>query len=240
MHKDSATENLSSSRITVKEFFQLLGISFIVQLKNFVEFLRVAFRYYSNWNFCKIDLSLLLIYLFNSPYGISKKFLQKRGAKDIYAYGETPLSTCEEIAKKCQLSATDTLFELGCGRGRSSFWLNAFVKCNVVGIDYVPEFIARANDIKARFTVSGVTFRQEDFLATSLDGATAIYLYGTNLSDEDIVALVKRFEKLPAGTKIITISFPLTDYTSVPFLKVMKRFPVKFPWGETDAYLHMI
>lgn len=222
-----------------KEFLELFWINLAVQKRNFVEFIKVAAHYYSNRRFFQIDFSLLLLYLFNNPYRISKHFLQTKGAQDVYAYGETPLTTLDFIAKECKLSAQDTVFELGSGRGRTSFWLNTFIGCKVMGIEYIPEFVKNAITIKERYNVQNVDFFCQDMLQADFSGATAIYLYGTNLEDDFIEKLNEKFGKLPAGTKIITISYALTDYTQRPLFEVMKRFPAKFTWGTADVYLQI-
>lgn len=218
---------------------KLIGVRFIDQMRSFVEFLRVAAKYYYNIRFCKTDLSLLTLYFAYNPFTISKEFLLKRGEKDIYAYGETPLTTMDQIARECQITSQDTVFELGCGRGRTCFWLNAFIKCKVVGIEFVPTFVERANTIKNRFGIDGVEFRQQDMLTADYTGATVIYLYGTSLEDSAIRQLIDRFRSLPAGSKIITVSYALTEYTQEPLFEVMKRFTAPFPWGQADVYLHL-
>lgn len=223
-----------------KEYLTLLAINFKTHAYNLVEFIRTIFRYYlPNFRFAKEDLALLITYLFNSPYVFSKRFLESKGQKEVYAYGETPLTTMEQIANECQFSSKDTIFELGSGRGRTCFWLQAFLNCRVVGIEFVPEFVEQANKIKEQFKVDTVEFRQEDMLEADLTGATAIYLYGTCLEDKAIKQLIQKFEKLPAGTKIVTVSYPLTDYTSSTNFEVMKRFPVRYPWGIADVYFHV-
>lgn len=223
----------------VKEVFELIWVNLIVQMRNSIEFFKVVFHYYSNLNFFKADLSLRLMYLFHNPFTLSKRFLLKKGEKDIYAYGETPLTTLELIAKECQISAKDTVFELGSGRGRTCFWLNCFIGCRVVGIEYVPEFVERANRIKNKLGVNGVSFRLEDFLEADLRGATVIYLYGTCLEDHCIEKLAEKFASLPAGTKIITVSYPLKDYTEKPIFEVMRHFSAPYTWGEADIYLNV-
>ncbi len=223
---------------SVQEYFQLLGLNILVHCRNFWEFLRVASRYYSNNQFRRIDLSLLTSYFLNSPFAISKEFLKKKGERDLYAYGETPLTTLEYIANNCQINASDVVFELGCGRGRTCFWLNAFKGCRVVGVDFVPVFVERANEIKSKYQVKNVEFRLQDMMLTDLSGATVIYLYGTSLNDGSIKKLIERFKTLPAGTKIITVSYPLSDYVQEQF-EVMSRFQARFPWGEADIYLNI-
>lgn len=221
------------------EFPALIWLNLKVKAHRLADFARVAYRYYSRATFRNIDTALLLVYLFDNPFKMSKRFLWERGEKELYAYGETPLPSLEKIAKACQIDGKDTLFELGCGRGRGCFWLNQFIGCNVVGIDYVPAFIERANRIKERYQVGGIDFRWEDMFETDLSGATVLYLYGTCLDDEAIKRLIERFKELPAGTKIITVSYPLTDYIDEPLFEVMKRFEVTYTWGLADVYLHL-
>lgn len=224
---------------TVKEYLDLSLINVKVITRNFVDYLKVVFNYYSNPTFLKIDSYLMGSYLFNSPFSISKHFLLDKGEEDIYTYGETPLSTLELIAKECRITVKDKIFELGCGRGRTCFWLNEFIGCSVVGVDFVPEFIQRANEVKKKFQLNEIEFRLEDMLKTDLTGATVIYLYGTCYTPTFIENLIQRFSKLPRGTKIITVSYPLTDFTKQPLFEVMKRFPAKFTWGTADVYLQI-
>lgn len=225
--------------MTYKEYLELTWLNFKVSIKNFFEFLKVASHYYSNKSFAKIDLFLLISYLFQNPFTISKRFLQKKGESNIYAYGETPLTTLENISKECRITASDVVYELGCGRGRTCFWLNSFIGCHVVGIEYISEFVERANEVKAKFQVDDVEFRKEDMFKTDLSKATVLYLYGTCLEEPQIQQIIENCKKMAPGSKIITISYPLTDYTKEPLFEVMKRFEASFPWGVTDVYLHV-
>jgi phospholipid N-methyltransferase len=229
-----------SEKITFKEYLTLLGVNFRVALRNSVEYIRVMIHYYSCWNFCKADLALRLMYLFHNPFSISKRFLLKRGEKQIYAYGETPLTSLEIIAKVSGIGPRDTLFELGSGRGLAAFWLNSFIGCKVVGIEYVPEFVEHANRIKNRLKINGVQFRLQDMLKADLTGASVCYLYGTCLDEHAIKQLIEKFKRLPKGTKIITVSYPLSDYSSSPHFLLMKRFSVPFTWGEGDLFVQVI
>lgn len=231
--------NLNISLADVKEYSELMWINTKVQMKNLMEFSRVVPKYYTNTKFAKIDSFLLISYLFQNPFAISKRFLKERGDQNVYAYGETPLTTLEEIVKECKITSKDTVYELGCGRGRACFWLNTFLGCKVVGIEYIPEFIERANAIKNKFHVQNIEFRLQDMLQTNLEQATVVYLYGTCLEEREIRTLIDHMKKLKSGSKIITISYPLTDYTSERCFEVMKRFQVTYPWGIADVYLQV-
>ena len=76
-------------------------------------------------------------------------------------------------------------------------------------------------------------------LQADLPQATLIYLNGICLKDSEISLLVKRLKTFPKGTKILTISYPLTDYDENAF-QIEKTFPTLFAWGETDAYLQTL
>lgn len=222
----------------IKEYSELFLLRVKLQFCHFFEFLHTAYRYYRNLTFCKLDLSLLATYAFHSPFAISKRYLMEKGEKKVHAYGETPLTSLEEIVKECRITAKDTVFELGSGRGRTCFWLHCFVGCRVVGIEYVPLFVERAKMVCDRFKVPNIEFRLQDMTQLDTTGATVIYLYGTCLEDEVIERLVTKFKTMPSGTKIITVSYPLTDYASKDF-EVLKCFPVHYPWGTADVYLNI-
>ncbi len=222
-----------------KEFLQLLWLNLVVLKRNFIEYIQVVLKYYHNRIFAKVDLSILLMYLFHNPFTISKRFLLQRGEENVYAYGETPLTSLDQIAKECRITKDDTVFELGSGRGRGCFWLNTFIGCKVIGIEYVPDFVERIERIKRKCSFPEVQFRNEDMLESDFKDGTVFYLYGTSYPEEFILKLVDKFRKLPSGTKFITVSYPLTDYTDQPIFEVMKRFPVRFTWGTADVYLQI-
>lgn len=223
----------------VKEYFTLLGVNFLVKGRNFIEYLRVLYRYYRNTSFAKIDGSLILMYLFDNPFSISRRYFMHRSNSEEYTYGETPLTSFEKIAKEARITPQDTVYELGCGRGRTCFWLKSFIDSKVVGVDIVPEFIVRAQRIQRKLGIEGIEFRPEDFLKTDLKNASVIYLYGTCLEDHTIKQLIKHFKNLAPGTRIITVSYSLSDYTDEPLFETMKRFPARFTWGEGDVYIQV-
>ncbi|NGX43375.1 MAG: hypothetical protein K940chlam7_01672 [Chlamydiae bacterium] len=221
-------------------YIKLFFLRLVVGYRNLVEFFRVAYFYYPNRQFKRVDLYLLRCYILENPYRISKKTLQEKGSKDIYAYGETPLTTMEKISKKCQINTADVVYELGSGRGRTCFWLHFFVGCQVVGVEFVPIFVKIAQKVKHRFDVRGVKFIYQDILDVDYADATVIYFYGTSSDTPFIEKLIEKLKGLPSGTKIITVSYPLTAYTKQPLFKLIKSFPAQFSWGEAEVYLQVV
>ncbi len=225
--------------MNIKEFFTLLLVNYKVKWRNLKDYSKVVLKYYSNPAFRNADIHLLSSYIGNNPFIISRRFLKKKGEPDIYTYGETPLTTLALIANKCRIKASDKVFELGCGRGRTCFWLHQFIGCSVVGVDFVPKFIERANHIKDKHHIQGVEFRLEDMLKTDLSGATVIYIYGICYTDEFIEKLISRFERLPRGTKVITVSYALNEYKPDTHFEVLSCFPASFTWGVANVYLQV-
>ncbi len=219
-------------------FLQLLYLNLIVKLKNLFEYCKVIFLYYPKGSFLIADTLLLIQYLFQSPFTISRHFLKSQGESDLFTFGETPLTSLDLIAKRSGLQANDVVFELGCGRGRTCFWLGSFIGCTVVGVDFVPGFIKKANRVKNFLAIKNVTFRLEDILETDLTGATAIYLYGICYSDDFIQTLTKRLNQLPKGTKVITVSYALEEFADTSF-RVVTIFPVAFTWGIAEVYIQV-
>jgi len=223
----------------VKELFQLVFLRIAVIFFNCIEYCKVVYYYYSNKPFRKVDTSLLKYYLFNSPFKISKNFLIGKGAEDIYAYGETPLTTFDLIIQRLNIQTTDLFVELGCGRGRCCFWLQAFKGCDVLGIEWVPEFVEIANEISEKNHLKNINFVCQDMLTTDFSNATIIFLYGTCLEDEIIDQLIKKFSQLKKECRIITVSYSLLDY-SKGFFEIEDQFSARFTWGIGEVFIHRV
>jgi hypothetical protein len=203
------------------------------------EFLNNVRKYWKNPTFAKADLTLFFMYLFDNPFFISKRFLKEHGASDIYTYGETPIATFEKISTLAEIKPQDHLIELGCGRGKTCFWARIFLKCRVTGIDFVPAFIERAKRIQKKLNIDNLQFITGDMLEEDFSSGTIFYLYGITLTDIFLTELTKRFEKMPAGTRFITVSFPLSDYSQDKQFEITRCFISEFPWGKTEVFLQV-
>ena len=194
---------------------KLLLLNLRVTLYRFLHWMHTLFFYYPA--FLWSDLQLARFYLFKSPY---------QWADD---YGETPLQTLDRVATAFGILSHHRVMELGCGTGRTCLWLNRFIGCSVIGIDHTYRFIKRARAIS-----SEVEFRCADILNTTLD-ADILYFYGTSFPDTFIRKLAQR---ITAEQKIITVSFPLSDYDNR--FQIEKKIVGSFPWGKTEIYLNYI
>jgi hypothetical protein len=207
---------------------------FQIKLRLFLNQLQVVRLYYKTPLFALTDFSLSLLYLFSNPYRICRKFLQQKGFQQIYAYGETPLTTLEHIVQTFHITPQDRWLELGSGRGKTCFWLSLHFGCFVQGIDWIPQFINKASLLTRTLSLPRLRFLQQSFHQADFSWPTVVFLYSTCMSDEEISSLLIPMQSLPRQAKVITISEPLNH----PSYRLIHATPVSFPWGETEAYLH--
>jgi hypothetical protein len=176
--------------------------------------------YYRHPRFALLDLLFGCIALFANPYRLCRQFVTKKGAKEIYVYGETPYATYERIAQECGIGPQDTWLEIGSGRGKGCFWLSHFVQCQVIGLEQIPFFVRCAAWMQRLFRWRRLRFACGLVEQTPLPPVTFVYLYG------DFPPM-----EFPKGAKILSISEPLAE------MEVLKSFWVRYPWGRTRAYL---
>lgn len=211
----------------------MVGVLFTrwrVKIQGWIEWLQVVRRYYRSAPFRRADLALLRLYWGDSPYRVSARYWRARGAADPYTYGETPLTTLEQIARRF-LTPQDRFLDLGCGTGRTCLWVGYFIGCQVVGVECIPTFIQRA-----RRAIPEVEIVEGDLLESNLSEVTVLYLAGTCLDDDYLQKIATHLGRLPAGAKVITITFPITDYEiEGRFVEIEKLF-LPFPWGNDLVY----
>jgi hypothetical protein len=198
---------------------------FKARLFDWFEERAVRRSFYGCVPFRSCDLALLSAYQDHSPYTISKNYLQASGAKEVHCYGETPLTTMAQIVDAFEVTASDTIVELGAGRGRASLFLAEYVGCHVVAYERIPHFVEKVPKSPR------LTMTLQDMLKANFSKATVVYLYGTMLEDREILALI---EKFPPKRKIVTVSYPLSLYSDKYCVK--KSLMGRFPWGKTEIY----
>jgi hypothetical protein len=192
-------------------------------------------RYYKNKKLLQADCLLFLLYFFSNPYRMCRKFLEKKRAHNIYAYGETPLTTLEQLVLSFNIQPEDRWLDLGAGRGRGCFWISEVWGCPTRGIEWIPSFVSRAAWIVKQLSLPRLEFQNIVMEKADFSWPDVVYLCGTCMSEEEIEALLIPMKALRSGAKVITISEPLND----PSYLLIQSIPVSFPWGETEAFLQI-
>ena len=183
---------------------------------------------------------LRMSYLLDSPYWVSRRYQRRNKAADWHVYGETPLPALARIVARVGVAAGDHVFELGAGSGFTSLWLNGVKHCRVTAIEQVPVFCWRLKRTARRAGLSGIDVRCENYVQASLQGADLIYLYGSNLDDAVIHQLANRFSELPDEVRVITVSYPLSDYADNGLFPLIDCFTVDFEWGQAEVFVQSI
>jgi hypothetical protein len=214
-----------------------LPLQFKIFSFDLLEYVQVVFNYYSNFSFAKADLSLVLKGWMDNPFRIARLYVEKEGGDpdflSSYTYGETPLTTFAEIARVAGLSANSTFIECGAGRGRLSLFAYYLLGCRVIAYELVPEFVNRLKRLPF------IQVQEKSYLEGDFSAADAIYLYGTTLSEEEIVLFGKQLEKAKPGTTLITVSWYLNEVPGTPHFPVLKILEGTFPWGKTNIYIQV-
>ncbi|WP_263322236.1 class I SAM-dependent methyltransferase [Endozoicomonas sp. Mp262] len=225
---------------TIISMIRFLILAVVVRVKGLWETGCVIWRYFRVKKFAGAWSWLKLSYLLENPYRCSRRFVRTRDQYKSVVYGETPLTTLEQIMASAEVGTGDHIFELGSGAGFSSLWLNTILGCRVTAIDIIPVFCWRLMRVIRRFNLSGINVHCEDYTKTDFQGATVVYLYDPGLDDRVIAVLAEKLAGLPSGTKIISISYPLSDFSEWGSFKQVKKIGVDFDWGEAEVFIQTV
>lgn len=217
--------------------FSLFKIFLKTKIFNIKEFFKNLKFYRKNLKFFIADFLFFIFYFFINPYKISKRFLKKNGNIDIHMYGETPISTFSKIIKNCNLSKENFFLDLGAGRGKCTFFASIFIKCKTLAVEQIPIFINISNFIAKLLRIKIKFLKKDFYFFSDYKDIDVIYLYGSNLEENQIFKLLKKFKNLKKKAKIITISYPLKNYSPKEY-KTIKCFSVTFNWGKTLCFLN--
>lgn len=163
--------------------------------------------------------------------------MQSCHQNQVHVYGETPLTELYTLLIQMNLQKEDCFIDLGCGRGGNVFLVSTLFACKSIGIDVVPLFCKEAKKIAALLP-QPPQFVCEDMSTSDLSEGTVLYFYALCLEDDLFLSMIKKLESLKGGTKIITVSFPLSDYSKAFSVLFSKK--ARYPWGKTDLFVNVI
>jgi len=140
---------------------------------------------------------------------------------------QLPEKSFREIFKFADIGENDIFYHLGCGNERGiEIAINEFKVKKAVGIDNNPEKIQSAKEILEQKNIQGQLICN-NIEESDITDASVILFWFTD--DNLIDQMLKKFEKLKPGTKIITIwgSLPdcLPDKVNFPY--IINKVPFK-------------
>jgi len=122
----------------------------------------------------------------------------------------TPDAVVAAMLEVTKVTASDVVYDLGCGDGRIVIAAARDRGARGVGIDIDPQRIseARANAVKAG-VADRVTFQQADLFTSDISEATVVTLY--LLPSLNLKLLPKLMAELKPGTRIASHAFDMGD-----------------------------
>lgn len=144
---------------------------------------------------------------------------------------QIPPDSIREIFRFAELGESDVFYHLGCGEGASlSIARQEFNVKSAVGIDNSKKMIDNAKKRLENDKISDVKVIEQDILEADLNDASVILCWF--MDPEVMENMMKRFEKLRDGVKVITIWAPLPGCLpqKVDFPYIMNELP----FVETD------
>jgi len=140
---------------------------------------------------------------------------------------QLPEKSFREIFKFADVGKNDVFYHLGCGNEIGiEIAINEFKVKKAVGIDNNPEKIQHAKEILEQKNIQGQLICK-NIEEVDISDASVILFWFTD--DNVINQMLKKFENLKPGTKIITVWGPLPDCLpdKVNFPYIINKVPFK-------------
>ena len=122
----------------------------------------------------------------------------------------TPAEVVDAMLKLANVTAKDTVYDLGCGDGMIITAAARDFGAHAVGIDINPVRVKEANE---RITKAGVTDKvkvlNEDLFTTNISQATVVTLYLLQSLNEKLIPKLNK--ELKPGTRIVSQTFSMGD-----------------------------
>jgi hypothetical protein len=166
------------------------------------------------------------------PYKIAADYHTSKG-EDPYVYGESPLATIFKLFSKLNLNQDNKILELGAGDFKVSQFLNQFFGFTVYGLEQIPIFCKMGRKQVSQFNLKAVHVLEGNYLTTPFPDVDIAYLFGSNIQEEALIELLPKLKKIP---QILTVSFPLSDYSDD--FTTVDNWTLLFVFGYATVYLN--
>ena len=125
-------------------------------------------------------------------------------------YVPTPQEVVDAMLKLAEVSASDIVYDLGSGDGRTPITAAQTYGARGVGIDIDPQRIKEAmENLKIADVADKVRFLNQDLFTTDISEATVVTLY--LLPSLNLKLLPKLNAELKPGTRVVSHAFDMGD-----------------------------
>lgn len=131
----------------------------------------------------------------------------------------TPLVVVNEMLRLAEVTASDTVYDLGSGDGRILIAAARDRGARGVGLEIDPGLVAQSTERARRLGLSDrLTFRQQDLFEADLTPATVVTVYLS--PDLNRRLRPKLLRELRPGARIVSHSFDMGDWAPTRSLQV--------------------
>lgn len=132
--------------------------------------------------------------------------------KDLAPYVPTPQDVVERMLALAKVTASDVVYDLGCGDGRIVVTAARKYGAKGVGVDFNPDRIKESEaNAKAAGVEHMVSFRLQDAMTVDVTPATVVTLYLLSSSNAKLRPILTR--QLRPGARIVSHAFGMGDWT---------------------------
>jgi SAM-dependent methyltransferase len=185
-----------------------------------------------------IDTKMTEVYNSENQFWVSLKESYRQKSEKIVnlTYGETSYFAIKESLKFVELNKDDVFYDLGCGTGKTVFFANAIYGAKSIGVDIVGDFIDNANFIVNNLKLKNISFLEKSIFDLNLKDGTVFYITPTCFDAENMKKVLKMFEKLPKGSRLIVLS----RHLPLPNLELVGRKNLYYSWGKAETFYYKV
>jgi len=127
-------------------------------------------------------------------------------------YVPTPQDVVDRMLSLANVTASDVVYDLGCGDGRIVVTAASKFGARGVGVDFDPDRIKESEaNAKAAGVEHLVTFKLQDAMTVDVSPATVVTLYLLSSSNTKLRPILTR--QLKPGSRIVSHAFSMGDWT---------------------------
>ena len=127
-------------------------------------------------------------------------------------YVPTPQDVVDRMLSLANVTASDVIYDLGCGDGRIVVTAAKKFGARGVGVDFDPDRIKESEaNAKAAGVEHLVTFRLQDAMTVDVSPATVVTLYLLSSSNTKLRPILTR--QLKPGSRIVSHAFSMGDWS---------------------------
>lgn len=164
-----------------------------------------------------------------------------------FVYGEVLFDTFYKIIKEIDPKPGEIFYDLGSGTGKAVFIAHlAFHFSKAIGIEYVDSLYEASMNVLKKYETEikpkiqqkvgskEIEFILGDMLEIDFTNADIIFMNSTCFQDDLFAPLEKKLLHVKNGTRIITLTKPLT---LTPFI-LQKQEKSDFSWGQATVFYY--